>query len=145
MNRDKNLKRVAHFCSLFLFCSLFFNHYQVSAKTRFSTDLVTPHYFFWLVMISVTFVQGALNGLFILTLRNLKHAHAGNRWTQGFWAGFPCAFLICYLTFSLINYIHDTESIRQLDPLVITIWLALFLCLNAISVFQLSNWAAQES
>lgn len=145
MNRDKNSKSVAHFYLLFSLCLIPADQNELWAKTRFSTDLATPKYFLHLVLISISFVQGALNGLFILTLRNFKHAYAGDRWTQGFWAGFPCAFFTSYLVLFLISHVHNSQSITQLDPLIISIWLAFFLCLNACLVYRLSIWAAKEN
>lgn len=145
MNRNLNSKNVAYFYPLFLIYSFYLLPPTSWAQGRFSTDPVSPNYFYWLIIIMMTFVQGALNGLTSLALRNFRHEYAGTRWTQAFWAGFPCAFTTTHLLIFFIDYVHANESVTQLSPLYISIWLALFLCLNFFLVFRLSIWAAQEN
>ena len=145
MYRNIYLKNVAYFLPLFLLISCFLSQSTSSAESRFSTEPVSPEYFYWLVMISITFVQGALNGIIVLALRNYKHEYAGVRWAQAFWAGFPVAFAITHFLIVLINYFHNQESVTQLGPLYIGVWLALFLIFNFFGAFRLSIWAAQEN
>ena len=145
MYGNKNSNNVANFCSIVLFCSLFLSNPVSWAQTRFSTDPVSPAYFHWLVLISMTFVQGAMNGLIVLVLRNYKHEYSGSRWTQAFWAGFPVAFIVTHFLILLIESIHNQVSLTQLGPLILSIWLGLFLSLNFILVFRISVWAAHEN
>ena len=145
MYRNIYPKKVAYFLLLFLLLSFFLSHSSSWAQARFSTKPVSPEYFYWLVLISMTFVQGALNGIIVLALRNYKHEYAGARWAQAFWAGFPVAFTVTHFLIVLINYFHNQESITQLGPLYLSIWLALFLTLNFFGAFRLSIWAAREN
>ncbi len=145
MNRDKTTKIVADFSLLFLGLALVLSSNQLWAQTRFSTDPVSPQYFYWLILVSLSFVQGALNGLLVLVLRNFKHEYAGTRWTQAFWAGFPSAFLVTQLLLFLIDLFHDQTALSELSTLGLSLWFALFLILNFYLVFRLSVWAAHEN
>ena len=107
------------------------------AKTATVDDLVSSESLYWLAIASITFVQGAANGLFSLLLRRYRFRYSGYRWTEGFWSGFPIALLTAILVDGLTRPTTLTSTSTSL-------WIAAYLCLNGAGMYIVSQWAARE-
>jgi hypothetical protein len=114
------------------------------AQGKFSTDPISSSYFYWLIVITITFVQGALNGFLVLMLRSYKYEYSGHRWSEAFWSGFPLAFISSLLTGGLIEMIHGDVYISKIGAIALILWLICFLILNVALTYELGKWAAKE-
>lgn len=92
-----------------------------------------------MVMFTITLVQGAGNGLFMLCLRRWHHEFAGDRWNAAFWFGFPIAFIITILCMFTINLFGDLSLGEMgLSFGIISIIANLYLS------WKVAGWAARE-
>lgn len=146
MNRQIVSNLVAYFLQVFLFSFMLttFQEQLCHAETKFSKEEMSSSYLLWLAVISISFVQGAANGLFILGLRKYRFDFAGYRWTQGFWLGFPLALLSFIFLKYCYSIIHADLSFIDLGGVSISLWIAVYLVANALGSFYLSLWAAKE-
>ena len=110
---------------------------EVIANVSTVDDLVGSDALYWLVIISVTFVQGSSNALFTLFLRRYRFEESGYRWTEAFWAGFPIAFFCAV-------FVNGLNHIRTLSALSLSLHIALFLILNGVGVYIIGKWASRE-
>ena len=128
------LSRVAYTIALFV---ILLSAKRSQGKTATVDDLVSSESLYWLAIASITFVQGAANGLFSLILRRYRFSYAGYRWTEGFWSGFPIALLTAMLVDGLSRSTTLTATSTSL-------WIAAYLCLNGSGMYIVSQWAARE-
>ena len=107
------------------------------AQTATVNDLVSSEALYWLVILSISFVQGATNGLLSLVFRRFLFQEAGYRWTEAFWSGFPIAFLCAV-------FIDGLMDVATLGSLAFSFASSLFIILNCLGVYIVSKWAARE-
>ena len=145
MSRQTELKLVSSFYK-FIFILIFSMEEATPclAQNRFSTTTVNGDYLFWLVFFSLVFVQGAINGLSLLWMRTLQFDYAGQRWTEGFWLGFPLASVTFLFTHNMHTHIHQETPFFELGIFAISLWLILFMVLNIFGSYYIARWAAKE-
>lgn len=98
-----------------------------------------PQVFFWLILTTLGFALGALNGLLILLLRTWRYQYAGSGWAVNFWLGMLMAPGTILLVKSFMKPLPDELSLSHLAlPLVI------IMILNISGVWWLAWWAAKE-
>lgn len=97
---------------------------------------------FWMILVALGFVMGALNGLVLLVLRHWRYQEAGNRWAVGFWIAMlwaPIAFAISRIP---LNWWGETLTTMTSSHLYFLI--SFWLILNSLGVWRIGRWAARE-
>ena len=117
---------------------------QTFAQSKFPAEPISPRYLYWSAMISLSFVQGALNGQFILILRRYKYDYSGYRWTEAFWSAFPLAFMTTLLIQGMMETLHGSDTIHEASRGLFSFAIVCFFVINFLLSFVLGRWAAKE-
>ena len=118
------------------------------ANQSFATDQdlppeASPEIFFWVALVSLGFVWGALNGLCLLVLRHVRYQEAGYRWTNAFWLGVLWGPLTFLLTRVLFRW-WGQWSWEDLEGSTVSLLFLTLITLNLGGVWLLGIWASRE-
>ena len=101
----------------------------------------TAEVLFWLALITLGFVMGAINGLVLLMLRRWRYQEAGTRWNFGFWGAMLWAPITFFLLRGLTTWAAWTSGI---SAGALSFALVACLTLNMGGVWWIARWAARE-
>ena len=144
MNRNLSLHFLTYYLTLVLAGDLF-----CLTETAFATsdplkDLATGRALYWLILGSIAFVQGSLNGLIALLLKTQVFDNAGYRWAQAFWSGFPVSLLATILIDDLLGLSNSDSILESPSGFGLSLYLASYLLFNGSLMYIICRWAARE-
>ena len=113
------------------------------ANERDLPEAASAEVLFWVALISLGFVWGALNGLCLLALRSWRYEEAGDRWSSGFWFGVAWAPFTFLITRKLFSW-WGGWTWEELGGGTISILLFTLIILNGLGVWAIASWASQE-